>query len=129
MGEKKTMIASQKNKRKQLGMDPGTAANRLSRKLLYELGDRLDMQWCYHCAAKIEGIEDMSIEHKVPWLHSEDPVGLYFDMDNIAFSHKSCNYKAASVMSVRFLKANNKRIILVRGLNLIDQYQIPSILL
>ena len=89
------MIASQKNKSKQLGMNPGTASNRLSRQLLYELGDRLDMQWCYHCAAKIESYTDMSIEHKVPWLHSEDPVGLYFDMDNIAFSHKSCNYKAS----------------------------------
>ena len=89
------MIASQKNKKKQLGMDPGTAANRLSRQLLYELGGRLDMQWCYHWAAKIESYIDMSIEHKVPWLHSEDPVGLYFDIDNIAFAHKSCNYKAA----------------------------------
>ena len=37
----------------------------------------------------------MSIDHKTPWLHSEDPRGLFFDIDNIAFSHKSCNYSAA----------------------------------
>lgn len=83
------------NKEKQLGMNPGTASNRLLKQLLFSFGDRLGMQWCFQCAAKIESVADMSIEHKVPWLHSEDPVGLYFDLDNIAFSHKSCNYAAS----------------------------------
>jgi len=83
------------NKDKQLGMNPGTASNRLLKQLLFSLGDRLGMQWCFQCASKIESVEDMSIEHKVPWLHSEDPVGLYFDLDNIAFSHKVCNYAAS----------------------------------
>ena len=82
-------------KARQLGMNPGTASNRLTKQLLYDLGDRLDLQWCYHCAAKIESVSNMSIEHKEPWLHSENPLDLYFDLDNIAFSHKSCNYKAA----------------------------------
>jgi hypothetical protein len=91
----KSRIACQKRKKEQLGIDPGTAANRLSRKILYYLGDKLDMQWCYHCGAKIDNVKDMSIEHKIPWLHSEDPVGLYFDINNIAFSHKICNYKAS----------------------------------
>ena len=76
-------------------MDPGTASNRLTRQLLYNLGDRLDLQWCYHCASKIESVDNMSIEHKEPWLHSGNPVELYFNLGNIAFSHKSCNYRAA----------------------------------
>ena len=83
------------DKKKQLGMDPSTASNRLVKALLFSLGKKLDMQWCFHCGAQIDGYRDMSIEHKVPWLHSEDPADLYFDLDNIAFSHKSCNYAAA----------------------------------
>ena len=82
-------------KTEQLGMNPGTASNRLKKNLLFEFAKRLDMQWCYQCGAEIEDCDDFTIEHKTPWLHSEDPRGLFFDIDNIAFSHKSCNYKAA----------------------------------
>ena len=82
-------------KAKQLGMNPSTASNRLKKHLMYTLAVKLDMHWCYQCGAEIESSKDMSIEHKTPWLHSEDPKGLFFDIDNIAFSHKSCNYRAA----------------------------------
>ena len=82
-------------KTKQLGMNPGTASNRLKKNLLFEFAKRLDMHWCYQCGAEIKDCDDFTIEHKTPWLHSEDPRGLFFDIDNIAFSHKSCNYKAA----------------------------------
>jgi len=83
------------NKTAQLGMNPSTASNRLNKQLLFSLGERLGMQWCFQCASKIESVEDMSVEHKIPWLHSEDPVGLFFDLDNIAFSHKVCNYSVS----------------------------------
>ena len=76
-------------------MNPGTASNRLKKNLLFEFAKRLDIHWCYQCGAEIEDCDDFTIEHKTPWLHSEDPRGLFFDIDNIAFSHKSCNYKAA----------------------------------
>ncbi len=39
--------------------------------------------------------ETFSIEHIVPWLDSDDPKGLFFDLNNIAFSHLSCNVGAA----------------------------------
>ena len=84
-----------KEKTKQLGIDPGTASNRLKKNLLFEFAKRLDMHWCYQCAAEIKDSDNFSIEHKTPWLHSEDPKGLFFNIDNIAFSHKSCNYSAA----------------------------------
>ena len=90
-----------KEKIKQLGMNPATASGRLNKQLLYNLGDRLGLQWCYHCATKIESVKDMSIEHKIPWLHSEDPVSLYFDLDNIAFSHKSCNYSSRRIRKAK----------------------------
>jgi len=84
-----------KEKKKQLGMNPSTASHHLNKQLLFALGRKLDMQWCFQCGAEIESVKDMSVEHKIPWLNSEDPVSLYFDLDNIAFSHKSCNYSAA----------------------------------
>ena len=84
-----------KEKTRQLGMDPGTAANRLKKTLLFEFAKELDIHWCYQCAAEIKNPDNFTIEHKTPWLHSEDPKGLFFDIDNIAFSHKSCNYSAA----------------------------------
>jgi len=87
------------HKENQLGMNPSTASNRLVKQLLFSFGERLDMQWCFQCGAKIDGIDDMSIEHKIPWLHSEDPIGLYYDLDNIAFSHKICNYAASRARS------------------------------
>jgi len=76
-------------------MNPGTASNRLKKNLLFEFAKRLDLHWCYQCGAEIEDCDEFTIEHKTPWLHSEDPRGLFFDIDNIAFSHKSCNYSAA----------------------------------
>jgi hypothetical protein len=91
-----------KERKRQLGMNPSTASNRLNKQLLFTLGKKLDMQWCFHCGAEIESVKEMSVEHKIPWLYSEDPVSLYFDLDNIAFSHKSCNYGAARKPTKKF---------------------------
>ena len=85
----------------QLGMNPGTASNRLKKNLLFEFAKRLDMHWCYQCGAEIKDCDDFTVEHKTPWLHSEDPRGLFFDIDNIAFSHKSCNYSASRVRKAK----------------------------
>jgi hypothetical protein len=89
------MSKSKEEKTRQLGMNPSTASGRLHRDLLYEFSKRLDMHWCYQCGAEIENVQEMSVEHKIPWMYSEDPTSLFFDLDNIAFSHKSCNYRAA----------------------------------
>tara|TARA_R100000808_G_scaffold10659_1_gene28172 strand:+ start:11006 stop:11374 length:369 start_codon:yes stop_codon:yes gene_type:complete len=88
-------LGVKQEKKRQLGMDPGTASNRLKKDLLFEFTKRLGMHWCFQCGAEIESCDDFTVEHKTPWLHSEDPKGLFFDIDNIAFSHKSCNYRAA----------------------------------
>ena len=84
-------------KTKQLRMNPSTASNRLKKLLLFDLAKRLKINWCYQCGAEIETAKRMTIEHKTPWLDSGDPVGNFFNLDNIAFSHASCNYSAASV--------------------------------
>lgn len=76
-------------------MNPSTASNRLKKMLLFEFAKQLDKDVCHQCCKKIEKIEEFSVEHKEPWLDSEDPQGLYFDLDNIAFSHLHCNVKAS----------------------------------
>jgi hypothetical protein len=85
-----------KNKKKeQLGISHGTAANRLRKSILYDFAKRLDVCWCYQCGANIDNIDEFTIEHKIPWLDSENPVELYYSLDNIAFSHAFCNYSKA----------------------------------
>lgn len=81
-------------KKKQLGMNPSTASNRLRKLILFDLIKKLELDVCYQCKQKIEKIEELSIEHKIPWLDSEDPKELFFSLENIAFSHLSCNSSA-----------------------------------
>lgn len=82
-------------KKEQLGMNPSTAAGRLRKNVLFSLVQRCGEDLCHQCGNKIETPEELSIEHKTPWLDSEDPVRLFFDLDNISFSHLSCNAAAA----------------------------------
>lgn len=82
-------------KQEQLGIPPGTASNQLKKRIIFSLIERLGENVCFQCGEKIETETELSIEHKVPYLDSEDPKGLFFDLNNIAFSHLSCNCKAA----------------------------------
>ena len=85
------MDNSNAKKDKQLGMSHGKASNILRKKILFSLIQRLEEDTCYRCEEKIKTADELSIEHKIPWLDSENPVALYFDLDNISFSHLSCN--------------------------------------
>lgn len=84
-------------KTKQLGMNPSTASNRLKKLLLFSFAKKLKVNWCYQCGSEITRASRMTVEHKKPWLDSNDPAKHFFDLDNIAFSHASCNYAAARV--------------------------------
>ena len=86
---------SVKKKTAQLGMPPGTAANRLRKMLLFSMANELQKTKCFHCGIEITNIDDFSIEHKIPWLDSGTPIELFFDLNNIAFSHLSCNTSTA----------------------------------
>lgn len=79
-------------KAEQLGMNPGTASNRLVKDILFRFVEDAG-HVCFQCRGKMSR-DNFSVEHKVPWLDSDDPVGLYFDLDNIAFSHLDCNIAA-----------------------------------
>ena len=83
-----------KEKAKQLGMPHGTATGRLRKSILFVLLELSDLNYCYQCGKLITSEKELSIEHIVPWLHTENPIELFFDLDNIAFSHLSCNVAA-----------------------------------
>lgn len=81
-------------KQNQLGMNPSTASGRLVKDTLWRLVVQTGQNVCYRCGEPMTR-ETFSIEHKEPWLDSHDPVGLYFDQENIGFSHLRCNIKDA----------------------------------
>ncbi len=87
---------SNKIKSEALGMSHGTAANRLRKNILFDLICRLGLNFCHQCGTEIESAPNLSIEHKTPWLRADKPIDAFFDLDNIAFSHLSCNAGAAT---------------------------------
>ena len=82
-------------KEKQIGMPIGTATNRLRKSILFDLLRQTGKNKCFQCNQSIEDEKSLSIEHKIPYLDSENPVELFFDLKNIAFSHLKCNIGAA----------------------------------
>lgn len=91
MREKKTISQI---KSEQLGMSHSTASHKLRKMIMFKLVQQCGLDNCYRCGEKID-IDNFSIEHIESWLHSENPKELFFDLDNISFSHTSCNYAHA----------------------------------
>lgn len=81
-------------------MPIGTASNRLRKAIIFNLLKQLGQNFCFQCGSEIESEKELSIEHKVPYLDCEDPVKLFFDLKNIAFSHLSCNCSASRRIKV-----------------------------
>jgi len=80
-------------KQEQLKINPSTASGQLRQKIMFMLVQKSGLDVCYRCNQKISEVKDFSIDHKVDWLYSSDPVFLFFDVNNnIVFSHKKCNY-------------------------------------
>lgn len=78
-------------KNAQLGMNSSTASNRLVKDILFSY---VKDQPCFHCGGLMTR-ETFSIEHKEPWLYTDDPVKMFFDLENISFSHRVCNTSKA----------------------------------
>jgi hypothetical protein len=93
----------------QLGVNPSTAGSALKKQIMFHMAKKLGMDNCFQCGEKIETVKEFSVEHKIPWLHSENAKELYFDIDNIAFSHLSCNCKAARKPSTPVLSAGERK--------------------
>ena len=75
-----------------LGMSVGTAVSILRKILLCNLLVKYGENVCYRCNESIEHIDSLIIEHIRPWMYN-DPA-LYWDTENVAYSHLSCNSKA-----------------------------------
>lgn len=80
---------SNRQRESQLGMPFGTASARLKKNIMFSLVVRLGEDICFKCGSKILTPEELSVEHKNPWLHMD--ANLFWDLENIAFSHLVCN--------------------------------------
>lgn len=78
-------------KKKQLGIHPSTAQNKLRKAVSFRLCQEAGRDTCFRCGKVIETVKEFSIDHMVDWLDSGRPKELFFDVDNIAFSHRKCN--------------------------------------
>ncbi len=85
------MSSGNKKKAEQLGMSHGAACNKLKKSILFGFVQDAGLDICYRCGEQIESVDKLSIEHKIPWMDSNNPVKLFFDLENIAFSHLHCN--------------------------------------
>lgn len=75
-------------------MSHGKAANRLRKEILFSLIEKCGLNFCYRCGKEMSE-DNFSIDHKDPWLHSDNPIELFFNLNNITFSHSVCNSSAA----------------------------------
>lgn len=82
-------------KENQLGMCLTKARARLMKSLLFRMAVKAGENNCFRCGIPIENEENLTVDHKIPWLHEEDAKELFFNLDNIAFSHPKCNILAA----------------------------------
>ena len=89
------MTKGNRKKMEMLGTNYGTAFHRLRKMIMFDFAKKLNLDTCYQCGHKIDDINEFSIEHKTPWLNSELPLETFYDINNIAFSHLSCNAGAA----------------------------------
>ena len=97
-------MTSNEIKAQKLGMPYGTACGRLRKVILFHLVKQLGQNTCFQCQKEIESADSLSIEHKQPW--SDNP-SLFWDLDNICFSHLTCNIKASRRGGRRFPQMGN----------------------
>jgi hypothetical protein len=79
-----------RNETLQLGMDYGTAQNRLKKMVFFSMLQAIEIDVCIRCGQKLT-VGDFSLDHKEQWLGNPD---LFWDLTNIGFSHNKCNQKA-----------------------------------
>ena len=77
-----------------LGMNFSTASYKLKKSIMFKFIQMLEFDKCFQCNEKIETVEHLSVEHKTPWMSSNNPIESFFDINNIAFSHLTCNVGA-----------------------------------
>lgn len=78
-----------------LGMDVGTATNRLKKQMLFQMAVALELDNCHKCDSLISTYEELTMDHIRPWRPTKNGAkgnaDLFWDLDNIAFTHRKCN--------------------------------------
>jgi 5-methylcytosine-specific restriction endonuclease McrA len=82
-------MGSNEKKAATLGMPHGTAVGRLRKNILYSILKRINENICFRCKLPIGTVDDLSVEHIKPW--EGVSAELFWDLNNIAFSHIRCN--------------------------------------
>ena len=72
-----------------LGMHPSTAQARLLRDILFDYVSKASEK-CYRCGGELSR-DNFSIDHKEHWMQADNPFEAFFDIENISYSHQSCN--------------------------------------
>lgn len=80
-----------KNDDELLGVAYSSANHRLRKLILFDLLQRFGLDQCFRCGQQIEDVDDLSVDHMVPWRSADQPTRAFFDLDNVAFSHLGCN--------------------------------------
>ena len=82
-------MSSNEKKAATLGIPHGTAVSKLRKNIMFFLLCRLNENVCYRCKKAIQTVDEISIEHIKPW--EGISADLFWDLQNIAFSHIACN--------------------------------------
>lgn len=77
-----------------LGVKAGKALGMLKKSIMFSLVVETKRNICYRCGKEIESVDDFSIEHMESWKRSDNPIDKFYNLNNIAFSHETCNRKA-----------------------------------
>lgn len=95
------MILEQKNPNSkrdkiysQLNMSFSKASYLLKKQLFYSLLKQKQLHICYRCNNEISNCKELSIDHIEDWLSSANPKFSFYNLDNLAYSHLTCNIKA-----------------------------------
>lgn len=80
--------------KKDLGLTYSASIRKLTRAIMFSLIQKTGLDTCYRCSGELL-LEDFSIEHKKVWRNQPDAKNLFFDLNNISFSHQACNTRAA----------------------------------
>jgi len=86
----------------QLGMSHGKASAILLRDILFNFIAKDNVK-CFHCKNDLTR-DDFTIEHIIPWLDSNMANELFFDMNNITFAHKKCNYSIRRIYNKKSIE-------------------------
>lgn len=77
-----------------LGMPISTARSKLYKQVLLNALKAFNNDICYRCGEPITEALELSIDHVINWRRAPNAKELYFDTNNIKFSHNHCNSMA-----------------------------------